>query len=113
MYGIEKRQQERYPLHVPINIESYNNIIHTVEPITTKDVSSNGVFISSNELELLEGDKVHMEMVLTIDKLKELFGCSEKVILKIDGSVIRSMENGIAIEFDKKYSMFPEILKSS
>jgi hypothetical protein len=112
MNGIEKRQQERYLLHVPISIKSYNSEAVYTDEILTNDISSKGVSISTSELNLSPGEKVHMEMTLTIDKLKELFGCSEKIILKVDGSIIRSMGEGIAIEFDKKYSIFPEILRT-
>jgi len=112
MNGIEKRQQERYSLNVPVSISDYDNSSHIIDGILTKDISSKGVLINSNELDLPPGSKVHMEMTLTIDKLKELFGCSEKITLKVDGSIIRSMEEGLAIEFDKNYSIFPEILRT-
>lgn len=113
MYGIEKRQQERYPLHVPINIMSFDNQVHFMRETLTEDISSKGVFVRTTDQVLQEGRKVRMELTLTIDKLKELFGCSEKIILKVDGSIIRSMNEGLAIEFDKQYLMVPEILRTS
>ena len=113
MNGVEKRQQERYSLHVPVKINLYDSNTEISDGILTKDISSKGVLLNSNNPDLQPGGKVHLEMTLTIDKLKELFGCSEKIILKVDGSIIRSMDEGMAIEFDKNYSIFPEILRTN
>lgn len=107
MYDVEKRKQRRYSLHVPIKVECYKPEALSATECTTRDISSRGVFIDTKGVNLHPGDKVHLEVFLTIDKLKELFGLTEIVTLKIDGSILRSMSNGMAIEFDKKYSIFP------
>lgn len=113
MYGVEKRQQERYILHAPVNLQKQDGSLSVTEGFLTKDISSKGVYIESNDPSLLPGEKVHLEVTLTIDKLRELFDCSEKIILKVEGYVVRSLEEGVAIEFDKKYSIFPEILRTN
>lgn len=113
MNGVEKRQQERYSLHIPVKINLNASNKEISAGIFTKNISSKGVFINSPIFDLQPGGKVHLEMTLTIDKLKKLFGCSEKTILEVDGSIIRSMDKGMAIEFDKNYSIFPEILRTN
>ncbi len=112
MKGIEKRKQERFSLHVPVNIRCQNNDTEITDGILTKDISSKGVLINSKNQNLQTGEKVHLEMTLTIDKLKELFSWSEKITLKVDGSIIRSKDEEVAIEFDKNYSIFPEIFRT-
>ena len=112
MNGVEKRQQERYSLNVPVNIKNSKMGEIMTEGILTKDISSKGVLTNLKNHGLIPGEKVHLELTLTIDKLNELFDCSEKIILKVDGSIIRSMDEGVAIEFDKNYSIFPEILRT-
>ncbi len=103
----EKRQQERYSLTAPIKIVCRDETNPTFFQSYSKDISSAGVLIHSCQMPLKPMQKVHLELTLTIGKLKEFFGSSSMVTLKIDGSVIRSRTDGIVIEFDKKYSIVP------
>jgi hypothetical protein len=113
MYGVEKRQQERYPLQIPVSILSTSRLGLTEEKLMTRDISSKGVCINTNELFLQSGEKVHLQMMFAKHKLKETFGSSDKLILDVVGSIIRSVDKGIVIEFDKNYSIFPEIFRTS
>ena len=74
---------------------------------STRDISSGGVFIESDNLDLNPGSKVHVEMVLTVDKLKELFKVSNKVILEVNGLITRATSHGIAVKFTNDYSITP------
>ena len=44
-------------------------------------------------------------MVLSVEKLKDLIGVHNKVELKLQGQVIRSDSNGIAVIFERKYQI--------
>ncbi len=110
IYDDEKRKQERYQLELPVNIRGCEGFDYSSDKMFTRDISSQGVFISSNSLRIKDGSRVHLEMVLSIDKLKELFGYSKYIVLKVSGSIVRSKEEGIVVEFDKNYSIFPEQL---
>ena len=103
----ENRKIERYSLHVPISINTLDNKQEKLADITTKDISSGGVFIESDSLDLNSGSKVHVEMVLTVEKLKELFEVSNKVILEVDGLITRATSHGIAVKFTNDYSITP------
>lgn len=103
----ENRKIERYSLHVPIVINTFDNKQEKLDDITTRDISSGGVFIESNNLDLNPGSKVHVEMVLTVEKLKELFKVSNKVILEVDGLITRATSHGIAVKFTNDYSITP------
>lgn len=106
----ENRKIERYSLHVPIRINTLDNKQEKLDDITTKDISSGGVFIESNTLDLNPGSKVHVEMVLTVEKLKELFEVSNKVILEVDGLITRATSHGIAVKFMNDYSITPLLI---
>ena len=103
----ENRKIERYSLHVPIVINTLDNKQERLDNITTRDISSGGVFIESDNLDLNPGSKVHVEMVLTVEKLKELFKVSNKVILEVDGLITRATSHGIAVKFTNDYSITP------
>ena len=103
----ENRKIERYSLHVPIVINALDSKQERLDDITTRDISSGGVFIESGTLNLDPGSKVHVEMVLTVEKLKELFKVSNKVILEVDGLITRATSHGIAVKFTNDYSISP------
>ena len=103
----ENRKIERYSLHVPIVINALDSKQERLDDITTRDISSGGVFIESGTLNLDPGSKVHVEMVLTVEKLKELFKVSNKVILEVDGLITRATSHGIAVKFTNDYSITP------
>ena len=107
MNVIENRKMERYSLQVPISISTLDNKYKGLESITTRDISSSGAFIESDNLNLIPGSKVHVELVLTVDKLKELFRVSNKVILEVDGLITRATNHGIALKFTSGYSISP------
>lgn len=105
----ENRKIERYSLHVPIIINTLENKQEKLDDICTRDISSGGVFIESDTLDFNPGSKVHVEMVLTVEKLKELFEVSNKVILEVDGLITRATSHGVAVKFTNDYSITPVI----
>jgi hypothetical protein len=110
MKVIEKRRQERYALNAPIKIRCYENdsaLKAVAYEAQCRDISSTGVCIDTDQIQLPFMQKVHLEVTFSIEKLKELFGCSKQVTLAIDGSVVRSFKDSVIIEFAKSYSISP------
>jgi len=101
----ERRKLERYQLRVPTTIEladaSGNQGTLRLE---TKDISADGAYIASSE-PIDEGMHLKLEMVLSVERLKELIGADKKVELRLEGTVIRKDADGIAVLFDKKYQI--------
>ena len=98
----ERRKLERFQLHVPAKIELTDASGHreTLQ-LETKDISADGAFfVSTNPIS--EGAAVKLEMILSVEKLKELIGVHNKVELKLQGHVIRSDSGGVAVMFDRK-----------
>lgn len=104
---MERRKQERYALDVPIKIKRYEDGLSSTLEASSKDISSSGVLIKSCGIQLEPKQKVHLELTLTIEKLKEMFECSGVVTLEVDGSVIGSRDDGIVVAFDDVYSISP------
>lgn len=102
----EKRSLERYCLTVPVKIELADNPDNSGLEATTKDVSSGGTFLTL-ERELEVGQKVRLKLYLSINKLQEFFEMDNQVRIDVSGEVIRKEQNGVGIQFDKKYTILP------
>jgi hypothetical protein len=102
---MERRRQERYALDVPIKIRLSEDGPDSTLEASSKDISSSGVFIKTCSLPLQPRQKVHLELTLTIEKLKELFSYSDVVTLEVDGSVVGTRDNGIVVAFDQTYTI--------
>jgi len=103
----EKRGMERYCLTVPakVSVMNHNHQLRGLQAYT-KDVSSRGTFLQMDSgLEL--GQKVHLEIYLSINKLQEFFELDNSVRVEVSGQVVRSTHEGVGIRFDKKYSILP------
>ncbi len=103
----EKRGMERYCLTVPakVSIIDHENRLQGLQAYT-KDVSSRGTFITTeNKLDV--GQKVFLELYLSINKLQEFFELDNSVRIEVSGEVVRSVEDGVGIQFDKKYTILP------
>ncbi len=102
----EKRRIERYSLNLPARVSiPEKEDLHQLQAYT-KDVSSGGTFLSI-EQELEIGQKVNLELFLSIKKLQEFFEMDNQVRIEVTGEVIRHEEGGVGIRFDKKYTIFP------
>lgn len=104
---MERRKQERYRLEVPIKVRRYGEGGETTFEALSRDISSRGVLIKPCDCRLDPSQRVHLELTLTIGKIKELFGYSGRITLEIDGLVIRSLKSGAAIKFEHHYSISP------
>ena len=104
--GKDNRIIERYNLEVPVTVESLEKEVK-YPSYKTRDVSSGGVFIESNDIDLQAGNNVNVELVLTVDKLEELFKVSKNVVLRVQGKVTRATDTGIAVKFSNNYSISP------
>ncbi len=93
-------------MRVPVKITSEESG-SSMDVAQTRDLSSGGVFIETSEQMISPGSKVNVELILTVDKLKELFEVSNKVKLVVDGMVTRATEHGMAVKFSSNYKISP------
>lgn len=98
----EQRREERFNLELPARVcaDSRNDMME----LMTKDVCSGGAFFHT-ETPLEPGTDLEIELVLPIEKIKEMK--SQKVHVRLKGAVIRTDSEGMAVCFDKKFSIIP------
>ncbi len=70
----------------------------------TKDISSHGAFFLTEEL-LEEDAKLDIELLLSMEKLLELLREKKQIKILIQGTVIRSNPDGIAVSFGRRYQI--------
>jgi c-di-GMP-binding flagellar brake protein YcgR len=101
----ERRKLERFDLNAPARIQVELESGRKEElNLTTKDVSSGGAFLYSEE-RVPEGANVKLEFLISMEALRSLVGEKGRVKVKVNGKVIRVDEDGIAIRFDSKYKI--------
>ena len=101
----ERRKLERFDLQAPARILVELGAGKKTElDLTTKDVSSGGAFIYSDQ-PLPEGATVRIELFISLAMLQKLAGETGTAKVKVKGTVIRVTEDGAAIRFDSKYKI--------
>ncbi len=101
----ERRKLERYKLQASTKIEAISPAgKKEMLQLQTRDISAAGAFFTSKK-PISEGVHVSLELVLSMEKFQQLIGKRSRIELKINGAVIRSDPEGIAVIFDKKYKI--------
>ena len=105
MIAFEKRKMERFSLELPSSL-SVVDARRNQEPIEllTENVCAGGAFLKT-DTPLSVGTSVKMNLTLPFDNQKELGGKQSRI--DISGSVIRTDDEGMAVCFDKNYSIKP------
>ena len=102
----ERRRLERFSFEVPSRIEVMvpADRKETLD-LQTSDICAGGAFFRTTQI-LPEGTKVNIDLILPFDRLRELIGHS-RVNVKVNGTVVRSGSNGMAISFSEDYQIMP------
>ena len=101
---MDKRAVDRYELGVPVRITGIEGEQHEILNTRAKNISSKGAYIAL-ETPLPEGKHVRIEMLLPISSLLKIIGEQKKVMIRVDGTVVRSEAEGMAIHFEKEYEI--------
>ena len=99
----EQREFERFDLELPARVE-VEATGQKEEPssLKTSNISAGGAFFHT-ERPLSEGTRLRLNLILAIEKLKKLTG--SQCHIKVNGTVVRFEEKGMAIRFQRDYSM--------
>jgi len=102
----DKRTYERFDLEVSGNIGLLNQDQTKMDMVSIKTINicAGGGFFKT-EASIPSGTRVKLELKLAIDKLKEMLDSHCRIL--VEGEVIRTGENGIAIKFDDNYELIP------
>lgn len=93
----ERRKYERFQLELPARLKMNAVRKREVLEFNTKNVSAAGVFLHSKE-QIPEGTRCQLELTVPSETIKELTGAQS--LIKVEGTVVRSTRNGLAICFD-------------
>ena len=103
----EKRALQRFDLEIPAKVKSTTSDQEkTLLNLLTSNICSGGAFFHTTQ-PLLEGTQVKIDLVLPLDKLKQLKDDCKQAYIKVTGRVLRSESEGMAILFDKDYLIRP------
>ena len=101
----ENRKLERFDLDIPARLMvTTNDQKKEVIETQTVNISAGGAFLQT-EHSYPEGTRVQLDLVLPVEKIKELIGMYGCV--KVVGKIARSEAQGIAVIFDNKYEIMP------
>lgn len=105
MFKIEKRKMKRFSLELTTCLLVVNEKIGAKSlDLFTSNICSGGAFFKTKE-PLPIGTEVHVGMILPLDRLKNLK--TNRSRIDVSGWVIRTDGQGMAISFDRKYSISP------
>lgn len=103
----ERRKLQRFDLEVPAKIEVMDSGQEKeIVNLLTSNICSGGAFFHTPE-PLPEGTQVRLDLVLPLDKLRELKNDSKHAYIKVTGTVLRSESTGMAICFNEDYKIMP------
>ena len=102
----ERRQQQRFPLTLPARVTISRDKAPLVRELQTRDVSSAGAFLETHDA-VCVGTTVKVELYLSVKNLLEIIRTDTGARIAVHGRVIRSTEDGIAVEFSKSFSIRP------
>ena len=96
---------ERFKLQLlsQISVSGEGQDLKTIK-LMTRDVSAGGAFFKTSE-PLSIGTKVNLDLILNIERIKELGG--NAALINLTGTIIRTSEDGMAVCFDKKFDISP------
>ena len=92
----EQRKFERFTLRLPTTIEA----VGLEQEKETFDLMSRGAFFPT-ERSIPQDTKVKLRLTLSSETVKEMTGTQG--FLEIEGTVVRTGPNGIAVCFDENY----------
>jgi len=105
MKRTEKRQLERFKLQLlsNISVRGKDKDIKTIKALT-QDVCSGGAFFKTPDT-LSVGTQVDLDLIIKIDRLKDIIGNS--ALVNLTGTIIRAHKEGMAICFDEDFKISP------
>lgn len=103
---LEKRKVERFDLRIETMLQVQDNaMLETSQKLVSRDISSNGVYLTT-ERPLPVGTKVDLDFLLNLNELNGELK-DKSVNISTSGKVIRTDEQGFAVEFDKNHKVSP------
>lgn len=100
----EKRNLERFDLKVLARIEGEPD--RDILELMTSDICAGGAFFHTDQ-SLPEGTKVRIDLLLPLEHLKKMVADYDHAHIQLTGTVLRKEPQGMAVCFNKEYSIRP------
>ena len=94
----ERRTCERFQLSLPARLEMNSRGKEEVFELQTRDISAAGALLVGTTEQFTTGTRCYLELIVASERIKELTGAQG--LIKIEGTVVRSTPDGVAICFD-------------
>jgi hypothetical protein len=101
---MEKRKVERFNLQIETMLQVRNEAMSDRLPVLfSRDISCAGVFlVTDNPLSI--GTSLDLNFLLSQDELRSESN-AERIKISTSGKVIRTDDQGMAVEFEKQYKI--------
>jgi len=101
----ERRKLQRFEIDTTARVLIESGTNKKVEySLATRDISSAGAFLFAPQ-PIPKGTSVKIEFLISLDALQKITGDGGRAKVRVEGQVIRSDSNGIAIRFVSKYKI--------
>jgi hypothetical protein len=104
--GSEKRHLQRFSLKAFAVVQTASPGAEKVFELSTQDISSGGAFFPMEVL-LPTGEKVKITLYLSISAIRDF---PSEVKITTEGQVVRSNRQGMAVAFNRRYTMSPDTI---
>ena len=94
----ERRTYERFQLSLPARLEMNSSETREIFELQTRDISAAGALLVGTTEQFPTGTRCQLELIVTSERIKKLTGV--KGLIKIEGTIVRSTPDGVAICFD-------------
>jgi hypothetical protein len=94
---IDRRKYERFQLELPVRLTMNSSQRTEIFELKTSDISAAGAFLNTTERFAL-GTRCLVELTVASERIRQLTGAQS--LIKVEGIVVRSTPDGIAICFD-------------
>ena len=104
MTAINKRKLERFELKIPAHLHVVDKNETRAFKFMTENICSGGAFLSADQ-KIPISTKVNIHLFLSVKRFKKIE--ANNVFIKVDGAVVRTEDNGLAVCFDNNYKITP------
>ena len=104
--GPERRHLQRFALKAAALVQTISEGAPRVFELHTRDISSKGAFFPM-EVPLHAGERVKVTLLLSVSSREEIGDFASRAKIVTEGQVVRSTDEGMAVEFGGQYTVSP------
>ena len=103
---MEKRAVERFEMQIPATVFIKDGNLEQILTLETENISSKGTLLHTDE-PMPEGVRVEVELYLPLERLLSVIGPGERILVRVRGTVVRTLRDAVAVQFEPGYQIQP------